>query len=335
MRGATGAIQPATHLPPPALLQPPLTYGGRLLLCSGAPEFVPTYGVLYQDHVLRPFRVYWHHANGTGSPLALYACLKNPGRAPVAVTARAWGAAQGGDPAEVGAQAVYAHLQSPPGRRVVVPPGAWCRWGVARLAPGFACTGVYDFDPEGPLDVAVVAASPGADPDPDALPVLDAGGGERGTFNHGDRHGAVAYATSQGPAAVPLGNHPGGQRASDPWRRPLAGELELGFSNVDGRVVELAGNRGVTYILDLQVHHPGPGPARVALGLQPGSGPFRGAVEVAGRALLCPGTVPGPGWAWWAWQVALQPGETRTVRVRWMAAGGCHLPVRLVLAPAG
>lgn len=317
----------------PSRLTPALAVGGRLLLFSDSPEDVPAPGILYQETVTGPFRVCLHHANATTAPAGLYICIKNQGQRPAAISARATGAAWGASPGAAGQAALLMYLQNSRADTVRLPPGSWTRWGVPALAPGQTLSGVYDFDPGGPLAVYTLLAPAGADPDPDSLPLLppDADHG-RGTFRHATRSAAVAYRCSQGHVAAQLGNNPEWGRDASPWRRPLPGEFEQGWSVSDARTAVLLGNYGVNYMLEFRLHNDLAGSSAVRFVLEPRGGEYQGPLEFDGRPLAAPGPVA-PGMAWLCHGVGLAAGERRRVRLRWLPANGSFLPVRLHLLP--
>lgn len=318
----------------PLRYTPSLAMSGRLLLFSDTPEIVHEYGVLYQETPIRPFRVFLHHVNSTAGPAGIYICIKNQRHAPAAITARATGAAWGASPMAAGQDALFMYLHNTRSETVTVPPGAWARWGVPDLLPGYTFSGMYDFDPAAPLAVYTALAPPGADPDPDTLPLLPRDADhERGTFNNATRSGQVAYQSSQGHMAFQLGNNPG--RAGDPdhWQRPLPGEFELGWSTPDARTVQLLGNYGVNYMLEFNLINDRPDPWALSFVLEPRGGAFLGPLEFDGRPVVPPGVIRAPGWAWWCHGVTLAPAAQRTVRLRWVPPGGSFLPVRLHLLP--
>lgn len=317
----------------PLRLTPVLALSGRLLLFSDTPEYVNEYGVMYQETVTRPFRVFLHHVNNTGSPAAIYICSKNQRYARSAITSRATGAAWGADPMQMGLGAQVMYLQNTRSDTVVLTPGAWARWGIPDLAPGHTFSGIYDFDPATPLAIYTVLAPPGADPDPDTLPLLArARSHERGTFNHATRSATIPYRCGQGHAALRLGNNPAHARDPDLWARPLPGEFEPGWSTPDARPVELLGNYGVNYMLEFRLENDLTRSCPVNFVLEPLGGEFLGPAEFDGRTAVPPGVVA-PGWAWWCHEVTLDAGEQRTVRLRWIPPGGSFLPVRLHLLP--
>lgn len=325
---------PPSGLDEPLLIRPRLAARGRLLLFSDSPESVTEPGVLYRDQqVARPARVFLHHYNQGKTPVAIYLCVKNQSREATAVIARSSGAAAGLYPAVAGQQAFAQYLRNPSSLRVDLPPGRWGRWGIQSLPPGQTFSGIYDLDPLGPVAVAVLAARPGTDPDPQTTPALPRDGRhQRGTWLFGDRAGQIHYRASQGVAATPLANDPGGGRADSPWQWPLPGEFQLGLDRLSWRVEYLMGNYGVLYRLQVLLENDRAQPATFRLGIQPRGGDWLGMVAVGNKALGPEGPIPARE-TWWFWQARLQPGAQQRLTMRWLPTGGSFLPVRLLCAP--
>lgn len=251
---------------------------GPTLLFSDDPETVPAPGILYQDNVSGPFRVFFDHVNGqTTGTMVFTVLVTNHGQQPVQLTLDRVGVAGPSGYVLLNGQAAeHAWMGSTGGGTVTVAPGQ-----TAFLDPGLNTrpagpqdnvTGILDATASGNVLVSVVA---------EAQPVADITGLQvlrgvtsttgfvmRGTFPRADftlaaqGNGSMQYLQ----IATPM-------------------DYLTGFSAVDDLPTEDYGNYGVLYDMHVTVmtgQH-----ERLAAIFDPRGGTF------SGSALLGTGYLPG------------------------------------------
>lgn len=305
---------------------------GPTLLLSDAPETVPGPGILYQDDVNGPFRVFFDHVNGSadGGTLVFTVLATNAGTAPATVTLTRVGYAGPSTAYFLTGQAAQsAWMASAENVQVTLAPGE-----TAFLLPqlnGLVAsaqqdvTGIIDGSSDASVQLSVVAeAAPAASLT--GLSVLPAatdptGFALRGTFPHAE---ITVAAQADGAfqhldMAVPT-------------------DYLRGYSAVDGMApAEDYGNYGVLY--DVRVMTMGNAGTLAAV-FDPLGGPF------AGTALVGTGFGPGapvdlPAGGTYApdplssillGHFTLQQDVPVLLHVEWMPPSGSNLPVSLVLS---
>lgn len=308
-------------------------WSGPPLLFSDAPETVPGPGILYQDDVNGPFRLFFDHVDGRagGGPLYFGVLATNPGGAPATVTlTRVGDAGPSADYFAAGQAAERAWMSSAADTRVTLAPGqsAFLLPDLASrpAAAGQDVTGIVDGSSDAQVQISVVAQTSPA-PSLTGLAVLPAapdasGFALRGTFPHSE-----VTITAQADGAL----------QSLDMGTPL--DYLRGYSAVDGLApAEDYGNYGVLYnvLIDTMGNA-----GRVALIFDPQGGPFAGAGLVGtgfavGSPLDLPaaGTfAPSPLSSILVGRYTLQENQPLLLHFEWMPPAGSYLPATAVLSP--
>jgi len=305
--------------------------GGHTLLFSDDPETVPGPGILYQDNVSGPFRVFFDHVNGQQQGGLLFTVLlTNRGQEPVAVSLDRVGAAGPSPQVLLNGQTAEHHwMGSTGGQTVTVAPGATAFLDPALngrvAAPQENVTGILDATASGNLVVAVVAES-APTVDLSGLGVLRATVGSTGFVMRGTFPRADFTLTAQGNGSMQYV-----QIAT-----PL--DYLTGFSAVDGLPTEDYGNYGVLY--DMRVSVMTGQDERLAAIFDPRGGAFCGAALLGlgflrGDVLDLPagGTfAPSPTAGILLARYDLRAGEPLNLHLQWMPPSGSSLPASLLLA---
>ena len=327
----TFAANPATGaLPMPAIE----TWTGPPLLLSDAPETLRGPGILYQDDVNGPFRLFFDHVDGDSEDpgLTIGVLATNESDAPATVDLTRVGT--GGPSADyfaTGQAAERAWMSSTGTAAVHLAPGQ-----TAFLLPalegspaalGQDVTGIVDGSSSAQVLLSVVAQSQPA-PSLQGLQVVPAarnattGFAMRGTFPHSElRITALADGALQ---RLDMGT---------------PRDYVQGNSAVDGLApAEDYGNYGVLY--DVHVNVMG-NAGDLGVILDPQGGPFAGA-GLLGRGYLAPQPVDLPSGGTYApsplgsilvGKVALQENTPLLLHLEWMPPAGSYLPTTLVLSP--
>lgn len=306
------------------------TRGGHTLLLSDDPETVPGPGILYQDNVSGPFRVFFDHVNGQAhGNLVFTVLLTNRGQEPVDVSLdRAGAAGASGQVLLNGQEAEHIWMGSTGGETVTVEPG-----GTAFLDPDLNSrvarpdtnvTAILDGTASGNIVVSVVAESqPVADLS--ALRVLRGKVGSTGFVMRGTFHKADFTLTAQGNGSMQYV-----QIAT-----PL--DYLTGFSAVDDLPTEDYGNYGVLYNMRVSVMTGRN--ERLAAIFDPRGGSFSGSA-LLGLGFL-PGDVldlpsggtfsPSPTAGILLAQYDLSADQSLNMHLQWMPPSGSSLPASLLL----
>jgi len=326
-----------TYVTDPELASTPIQafhqQGGPTLLLSDAPEDVPGPGILYQDDVNGPFRLFFDHvaATASGAPLAFTVLATNRGTAAVTITLTRVGYA---GPSEnyiaTGQAAQRAWMTSSLSTALVVPPGQTSY--LLPQVPSWTAraqqdvTGIIDGTADADVVLSVVAESTPA-ASLQGLTILPApldptGFALRGTFPQAD---VTLQAQADGAF-----QHLDMAQPTDYLR---------GYSAVDNLApAEDYGNYGVLY--DVRVMVMG-NAGRLAAVFDPQGGPF------AGAGLIGTGFGPGtavdlPSGGTFArsalasillGQFTLVRNASLLLRFQWMPPAGSYLPASLILSP--
>jgi hypothetical protein len=305
------------------------------LLYSNDPERVMRPQRLYLASLTdeAPYRLLYHHQNGSGRPLGFRIELQNPGERPAELQAIRGDAGPSLDTILVGHRAAVRYVKADMqdlGEVISVPPGTRRTLLAQRLGPEWTASGLYGLRllTGDPLLVQIVAeevrsgrsaviASGG--PVRDAVPLVSRGGSgvmrrelplSPDVFPHPRKRVEASYTVGQRWAFVNLGRAP--IAARDPERR-------------------LEGNYGVLYEISLRIENPTDEERTVQLVLSPDAGDARGVFVIDGQVIEAPHVTP-PGEAVLT-RIRMKPGERRTIPIRAMPVGGSHYPVSIVVRP--
>ncbi|WP_196594516.1 copper amine oxidase [Pectinatus sottacetonis] len=244
------------------------------LLFSDSPETVYNDGILYEDTVKGRGRLYYYHVNGTQQGKKVVVVLKNMSNDKVHFNiSRSSQTGPSADYLYVGkmSQIEYFGYQIP--QNIVIPQNGEqildSKTNRMVIKYNELVCGIYDFETDGPVKIAVVMMPIDADPYKflQTANILPADNNRlRGTFNHMDRllQGEKEYNPQKdGTVYFTLGD--------DKIDKYLTG-----VDATDGSEVKNYGNYGVLYYLDL----PLAGMGKVHYYLQPLGGVYAGAVAV-------------------------------------------------------
>lgn len=298
--------------------EPPFTPG--LLFYDDDPEHVAQDGVLFRGTIsaAQPARIYYYHDDGA-DPRRLVVALRNASAADgSAVQLVEAIAGPNMDVMQVGQSVTKRFLLAKGSQEGIVLALSGDRpyWLTdlpmtsRELVAGTADLRVLS---GGPVDVTVLAVSPGVDPRPLLEgPVLARDGHHRtGVFTiAGYGSDGLSYSAGGGDATTVLGD-------TDPTPPNVS-------PSADGHDY---GDYGVIHTLDLALDNPTNAPATAYLFLQPLAGPARGSFMIDGT-LYDVGCVRVPS----RYQVTtfdLAPGQNQRVVVQTMTDGGSFYPVRV------
>ena len=289
----------------------------------------------------QPIRLDYHHQNSSGKPLIFHSDVVNAGDKPISVYLMEGVAKPEVDTVAVGQKAGVAFLRaldSGTGVVLEVPPHARVPLVVQAFAPKLTVSGILEVRQLGG-DSGVLSLSVAADDDRETLassPVslAQAVGQTDGTDARlvsapaaPLASGAVADTSPYvfGPPRVSLDSSyaVGGQ-----WAHIRLGNVES-LRNAAGTQT-LWGNYGVSYFLTLHLTNPTPTARTVAVVFAPEAGLAAGVFEVDRQPLQQFAPMPPPTEEE-VTRVRLQPGETRTVRVRTLLLNGSAYPASLVV----
>ena len=299
---------------------PVAPFAPALLFYDDDPEHVAQDGVLFRGTVSAsaPVRLYYYHDDGT-DPRRLVVALRNVSTADAsAVQLIEASAGPNMDVMQVG-QSVTKRFLLAEGQQegsIVALSGDQPYWltdlpmTARQLIAGTADLRVLS---GGPVDVTVLAVSPGVDPR--ALldgPVLAGDGHHRtGVFSiAGFGSESLTFSAGGADATTVLGD----TDPTPPNANPSA----------DGHDY---GDYGVVHTLDLTLSNPTAAPAPAYLFLQPLAGPVRGSFLIGG-SLVDVGCVRVPS----RYQITafdLAPGQTQRTTIQTMTDGGSFYPVRV------
>lgn len=311
--GTTTVTVENTALPP---LDP------SILMYDDDPEHVASDGVLFRGTVTaaQAARLYYYH-DDAGDPRQLVVVVHNAAGAPASVQISDAMAGPNMDVMQVGQSLSKRFLLAKSAQESVVvdlpqnqPYVVTNLTMTARqLIAGIADVRVLS---GGPVQVTVLAVTPGVDPGTLlGAPVLPGDGHHRtGVFSlAGFGNDRLNYTVGAGDATVVLGD-------TDPTL-PNADASATGHDY---------GDYGVVHEIDLTLSNPGSDPATVYLFMQPLAGPARGTFLVDGNSVDV-GCVRVPS----RYQVTafdLTPGEASHAVVQTMTDGGSFYPVRIGLS---
>lgn len=300
---------------------------GGTLLFSDSPEMVPDYGVLYQDRVSGPVRLFFHHANGMRQLCRIAVRLENEGPA----AAEVWVLRQGiaGPSKEylaVGKAVQAEYFAEQTLRRIMLPPGGTAELlpdGPVSLAPDELVNGMLDLDVVGTVRVRVLSV-----PQREAVTsfarsakVLPKDAQRlRGTFTASDRMvlAEEVYDAEQGERSFLLADG-----MADPFAK--------GIDATDGEVVENYGNYGVVYRVFVPQEKGG-------LWLRPQGGEYAGvgALRQADGTYIAVATPQGRLFFGGGSLTDQERVRQHPASAQWFffsPPGASNLPVRLVLTP--
>lgn len=300
--------------------QPP--FDPATLFYDDDPEHVATDGVLFRGTVTaaQPARLYYYH-DDADDPRIVVVALQSTGEAPTSVQLTDATAGPNMDVMQVGESLSKRFLLTKSAQESVVfdltqnQPYLVTNLAMTsrQLIAGIADVRVLS---GGPVQVTVLAVSPGVDPQTlIAGPVLPGDGHHRtGVFSlAGFGNDRLAYTVGGDDATVVLGD-----------TEPTPPSLDASGTGHD------YGDYGVVHNIDVSLTNPSSAPATVFLFMQPLAGPARGTFLVDGNSVDV-GCVRVPS----RYQVTsfdLTPGQTSHAVVQTMTDGGSFYPVRLGLS---
>jgi hypothetical protein len=311
--GSTTVSVQNTALPP---------FDPALLFYDDDPEHVAADGVLFRGTVsaAQPARLYYYH-DETADPRLLVVAMQNPGDAPASVQLTDAMAGPNMDVMQVGQSLTQRFLATKAAQESVV-------FDLSQNQPVFitnlvmssrqliAGTADVRVLSGGPVQMTVLAVSPGVDPR--TLlggPVLPGDGHHRtGIFSiAGFGNDRLAYTVGGDDTTLVLGD-----------TEPTPPNVDASAAGHD------YGDYGVVHTIDVTLNNPADVPATVYLFMQPLAGPARGTFLVDGKSVDV-GCVRVPS----RYQVTafdLTPGQTSHAVVQTMTDGGSFYPVRLGLS---
>ncbi len=343
VRVAGADLLPVTASPRITVVNQPLPVVPALaLFYSNNPEQVRESRKLFTAPLSpgRPIRLDYHHQNSSGQALVFHADAVNAGDQTVTVHLMAGVASPEVDTVAVGQKAGFAFLRALDGGLglvLEVPPHARVPLVAQAFAPKLTVSGILEVQqlggPGGAVSVAV-----SADGDRQTLassPLSLAQAAER-TGADARLVSAPAAPLASGMVADTSPYVFGPPRVSldasyavgGLWAHVRLGNAES-LRNAAGTQI-LWGNYGVSYFITLKLTNPAPTAKTVAVLFAPEAGLAAGVFEVDGRALMQFPPMPPPTEEEVA-RVRLQPGESRTVRVRTLLLNGSAYPASLVV----
>lgn len=300
------------------------TRGGRTLYLSNAPERVFESGVLYQDVLSGPSRIFLHHRNGSQERLKLAIIVTNQQSSDINLTVGNKGLA-GPSPSalQFGYAAVQRYFTGSAKKNMTVPAN-----GSIVLLPelekivmneGDGISGLIDVDTDGPLLFTTVMVREFDDPLSNvfALPILERVG-NRGTFQNTDRSIEVNQIID----------------TEMQFRLGDRGDTIPGFDALSGRNTVDGGEYGAVTTIKLKNLSYG-----MRIVLNPRAGNFAGAVIVNGKVISVPnGGFAGPSDAVLLYTQNLPEGASEDdpppeVSITFSSPGASSLPVLLVFFP--
>jgi hypothetical protein len=311
--GTTTVTVQNTALPP---------FDPALLFYDDDPEHVTTDGVLFRGTITaaQPARLYYYHDN-LADPRLLVVVMQNANDAPASVQLIDATAGPNMDVMQVGQSLSKRFLLTRAAQESVVfdlsqsQPFLLTNLAMTsrQLIAGTADVRVLS---GGPVQVTVLAVSPGVDPQ--TLlggPLLPGDGHHRtGAFSiAGFGNDRLAYTVGAGDATLVLGD-----------TEPTPPNLDASAAGHD------YGDYGVVHTIDVTLNNPANVPTTVYLFMQPLAGPARGTFLVDGNSVDV-GCVRVPS----RYQVTafdLTPGQMSHAVVQTMTDGGSFYPVRLGLS---
>jgi hypothetical protein len=166
--------------------------GGRTLYMSNAPERFFGEGLLYEDELDGPSRLFIHHRNGSDERLKVAVVVTNEQSESIRLTIGSLGLAGPSVSAlQFGSAAVKRYLTGAEPRELIIEPGssAMLLPELEKIAmnPNEGLSGILDVDTDGPLTFSTLAVKESTDPLSVvfALPQLEKVG-NRGTFPNTD-----------------------------------------------------------------------------------------------------------------------------------------------------
>ncbi|HHT28474.1 MAG TPA: hypothetical protein GXZ82_14715 [Firmicutes bacterium] len=313
------------------------------LVFSDHPEYLDAAGIASRSTVNGAFRIYTYHVNRTDRPIYILTWLVNRTEQPVTVRV----IREGLSGPEVnygynGQTVLQEYFGTQQERVFTIPPGEF-RIADPQLTYKPAKTqqlvhGIYDVVTDGPVDVLVGGAYQ-TETDPDTLPLLEVskGGAGRGLFTVTERH--AEFTVNDRLAVVRLASG----RTEDPW--------VTGVDQIDNTSVELKGNYGVVYHIDVTVQVSEP--RRVRFYMAPGftstTCPMAPAIRISDEEHVYYGgdekglvvRVPTNGaltlkngtQAAFLGEIIVYPEQPRVLRLDFMPPGGSCLPAALLAWP--
>jgi hypothetical protein len=333
---------------------------GPPVFTSNNPETFTGTGFLYQaarpaptrggtSHPLSGrFGVYLHHLTASARPLSLVLFVTNPGTAPVTVSARGSGYAQGETPGLPDPQVALEWLTDAPATTVPAtalpserPLAIWTK----TVPPGREVDGRFEVEASAPVYVYLVATENGGLDEAVALSRTEAPGNihppgnpppplgrEAGVYAHDRWRGVWSVDVPPGPAFV---GYPVNTATGGGYRQVQAFPALTRFADSSAEAVGMYGN---TYDLTVTLRHDGgPGDRRVrvlfagnvaassALSFQ-WNGPVRTDGQVSSVRLT-----PAAPVAELVAPLTLRPGEARTVHVELPVPGLISITEALIL----
>jgi hypothetical protein len=311
--GTTTVTVQNTALPP---------FDPAVLMYDDDPEHVASDGLLFRGTVTaaQAARLYYYH-DDTDDPRQLIVMLQNAGDAPASVQITDAMAGPNMDVMQVGQSLSKRFLLAKSAEESVVvdlpqnQPYLVTKLTMTsrQLIAGIADVRVLS---GGPVQVTVLAVTPGVDPQmPLSGPLLPGDGHHRtGVFSlAGFGNDRLTYTVGADDATVVLGD-------TEPTP-PNADASAIGHDY---------GDYGVVHAIDVSLNNPGSTPATVYLFMQPLAGPARGTFLVDGNSVDV-GCVRVPS----RYQVTafdLTPGQSSRAVVQTMTDGGSFYPVRIGLS---
>lgn len=250
------------------------------LLVSGVPQFISSAGVLYQDRIIGPTRMFFVHGNDDETTDRTFSLVLSGQGTAATVQILASGVGGPSDQpryvSQVGATRYELERSAPPDPVLVAVPAD----GSVTLDPDLDALdtsvyqithATYDIDTDAPVTLSLVTVATGTDPAA-ALPELPLFTGDptgrRGTFTPTERQmAAPCYDPAGGSLRVRLGAH----TEEDSWI--------FGTDAFTGDTVELVGNNGLHY--DVRIPVISSDGRDVAVALVPRGGSAVGAVWVS------------------------------------------------------
>jgi hypothetical protein len=289
----------------------------------------------------RPIRLDYHHQNSSGTPLIFHSDVVNAGDKTISVYLMDGVAQPEVDTVAIGQKAGAAFLKaldSGTGLVLQVAPHARVPLVVQPFAPRLTVSGILEVQqiggPEGALSLTVAA-----DDDRETLASSPLNLAEAIEQTAGENARLVSAPAASLASGAVQSTSPyvfGAPRVSLAASYVVGGQwvyLRLGnaesLRNAAGTQT-LWGNYGVSYFITLHLTNPTAQPRTVGVLFAPEAGLAAGVFEVVGQPLLQFAPMPPPSEEE-VTRVRLQPGESKSVRVRTLLLNGSAYPASLVV----
>jgi PKD repeat protein len=284
----------------------------RKLIVSNSPETFREYGILYQDRINGPYRLFATHINGMKQMAKFQVMLTNPLEVPITVrTTHKGEVVNTSYPEILGTQGlVHWFLQGDADELRTIQPGESIPYFESNpLYPMQGTHFIHDIEVSGDAIVSFLVKDPESADSWEQLPLLARENHVRGTYEASDLRWVFKPSHSE-PSRITIGGNEG-------WVQ--------GVDGMTGAFEQNVGNYGVMYNITIE------NPGKAAITLVSRGGNFKGTVKMNDEVLLMPKSgILQPGTAYLIQQTT---GKENQVQLTVSPPSGSNLPFDILIYP--